>query len=178
MGKHLCQSLFFNKVSGLSPATLLKKRLRHKCFPVKNTFFTEHLGVTASEFSKVSENIYCPKFLWATSSTFSRNYRTYFYYVSTYCIYFKRFVYITSSAHAFPHSLMKNTDDLKACVYYENSGFHQIVIFSPNDSPSKTMKNAFYFMQKALLVLKIFKFLYFCSSLFFCMSAIALEDKS
>ena len=99
-------------------------------------------------------------------------------HVSTYCIYFKRFVYITSSAHAFPHSLMKNTHDLKACVYYENSGFHQIFIFSPNDSPSKTMKNAFYFIQKALLVLKIFKFLYFCSSLFFCLSAIALEDKS
>ena len=26
-GKHLCQSLFFNEVAGLSPATLLKKRL-------------------------------------------------------------------------------------------------------------------------------------------------------
>ena len=26
-GKHLCQSLFFNKDAGLSPATLLKKRL-------------------------------------------------------------------------------------------------------------------------------------------------------
>ena len=33
-GKHLCQSLFFNKVAGLRPATLLKKRLRHRCFPV------------------------------------------------------------------------------------------------------------------------------------------------
>ena len=33
-GKHLCQSLFFNKVAGLRPATLLKKRLWHKCFPV------------------------------------------------------------------------------------------------------------------------------------------------
>ena len=32
-GKHLCQSLFFNKVVGL-PATLLKKRLWHRCFPV------------------------------------------------------------------------------------------------------------------------------------------------
>ena len=28
----LCQSLFFNKVAGLRPATLLKKRLRHRCF--------------------------------------------------------------------------------------------------------------------------------------------------
>ena len=33
-GKHLCQSLFFNKVAGLKPATLLKKRLCHRCFPV------------------------------------------------------------------------------------------------------------------------------------------------
>ena len=30
-GKHLCQSLFFNKVPGLRPATLLKKRLWHRC---------------------------------------------------------------------------------------------------------------------------------------------------
>ena len=36
-GKHLCQSLFFNKVAGPRPkaATLLKKRLWHSCFPVK-----------------------------------------------------------------------------------------------------------------------------------------------
>ena len=33
-GKHLCQSLFFNKVAGLRPAVLLKKRLWHRCFPV------------------------------------------------------------------------------------------------------------------------------------------------
>ena len=32
--KHLCQSLFFNKVAGLRPATLLKNRLWHRCFPV------------------------------------------------------------------------------------------------------------------------------------------------
>ena len=48
-GKHLCQSLFFNKVAGLSPATLLKKRFWHRWFPVKfakfliTPFFTEHL---------------------------------------------------------------------------------------------------------------------------------------
>ena len=33
-GKQLCQSLFFNKVAGLRPATLLKKRLWHRCFPL------------------------------------------------------------------------------------------------------------------------------------------------
>ena len=32
--KHLCQSLFFNKVAGLRPTTLLKKRLWLRCFPV------------------------------------------------------------------------------------------------------------------------------------------------
>ena len=34
-GKRLCQSLFFNKVAGLRPTTLLTKRLSHRCFPVK-----------------------------------------------------------------------------------------------------------------------------------------------
>ena len=48
-GKHLCQSLFFNKVASLRPAILLQKRLWHKCSPVKfvkflrNPFFTEEI---------------------------------------------------------------------------------------------------------------------------------------
>ena len=48
-GKHLRQSLFFNKVSGLSPATLFKKRLCHRCFPVnlvkflRTPFYIEQL---------------------------------------------------------------------------------------------------------------------------------------
>ena len=48
-GKHLCQSLFFNKVAGLRPATLLKKVLWHRCFPVnfakflRTPFIIEHL---------------------------------------------------------------------------------------------------------------------------------------
>ena len=33
-GKYLCQSLFFNKVAGLRPSTLLKKRFWHGCFSV------------------------------------------------------------------------------------------------------------------------------------------------
>ena len=32
--KHFCQSLFCNKVAGLRPANLLKKRFWHSCFPV------------------------------------------------------------------------------------------------------------------------------------------------
>ena len=57
-GKHLYQSHFFNKVAGLRPTTLLKKRLWHRCFPVnfvkfvRTPCFTEHLWTTASESSK------------------------------------------------------------------------------------------------------------------------------
>ena len=40
-GKHLCHSLFFNKVAGLRPSTLLKKRLWHRCFSVN---FVKFLG--------------------------------------------------------------------------------------------------------------------------------------
>ena len=50
-GKHLRQSLFFDKVAGLSPATLTKKRLRDKCFLVnfvrnfyENLFYRIRLG--------------------------------------------------------------------------------------------------------------------------------------
>ena len=48
-GKDLCHSLFFYKVAGLKPATLLKKRLWYRCFPVnfanllRIPFFVEHL---------------------------------------------------------------------------------------------------------------------------------------
>ena len=47
--KHLCQSLFFNKVTGLRSATLLKSRLWHRSFPVnlvkflRIPFYLEHL---------------------------------------------------------------------------------------------------------------------------------------
>ena len=48
-GKDLCRSLLFDKVSDLSHATLLKKRLQRRFFPVNITkflrtaFFTEYL---------------------------------------------------------------------------------------------------------------------------------------
>ena len=49
IGKHLCQSLLFNRVAGLSPTNLLKKRFWHRCFPVnfvkflRTPFLIEHL---------------------------------------------------------------------------------------------------------------------------------------
>ena len=55
-GKHPRKILFFNKVAGLNPAALLKKRLWRRCFPVNfvkilstpidwyfNSYFTEKL---------------------------------------------------------------------------------------------------------------------------------------
>ena len=55
-GKHLCQSLFFNKVAGLTPqaCNFIKKEALAQTFSCefseisKNTFFTEHLWATAS----------------------------------------------------------------------------------------------------------------------------------
>ena len=32
--KHFCWSLFFNKIAGLRPKCLLKKKLQHRCFPL------------------------------------------------------------------------------------------------------------------------------------------------
>ena len=53
-GKHLCQILVFNKVADLRPATLLKKRLWLRCFPVNFARFLRTLFVEpllASVFS-------------------------------------------------------------------------------------------------------------------------------
>ena len=53
-GKYLCQSRFFNKATGLRPATLFKKRFWHRSFPVnfvkflRTPFFIEHFLVAAS----------------------------------------------------------------------------------------------------------------------------------
>ena len=48
-GKPQCQGLFFNKIAGLRPTTLLKRRILHMCFPVNfskfpiSVFPIEHL---------------------------------------------------------------------------------------------------------------------------------------
>ena len=42
-GKHLSQSLFFNKVAGLRPASLSKKTLWHRCFPLNFVKFLRTL---------------------------------------------------------------------------------------------------------------------------------------
>ena len=56
--KNLCQSLVFNKVAGPRPATLLKKRLWHSCFPVNFAKFlrTPFLQNTSGRLLLASEN--------------------------------------------------------------------------------------------------------------------------
>ena len=60
-GKHLCQSLFFNKVAGLRPASLLKKRRWHRCVLVnfakhlETRCFKEHLRWLLLAFDNISD---------------------------------------------------------------------------------------------------------------------------
>ena len=80
--KHLCQSLFFNIVSGLRPATLFKMWLYHRCFPVnfvkflRTHFYIEHLWWLLSRvFLKIlktlkilllSQKVVLPPLCWDT----------------------------------------------------------------------------------------------------------------
>ena len=53
-GTYLRQSLFFNKVAGLRPTTLLKKRLLHRCLPVNfNNFLRTARGDCFSRLTTV-----------------------------------------------------------------------------------------------------------------------------
>ena len=68
-GKQLCQGFFFNK--GAGPATLLKKRLWHRCFPVNFAKFLRipFLQNTSGQlllyhsFQKYLKKLICRQFL-------------------------------------------------------------------------------------------------------------------
>ena len=60
-GKQLCQSLFFNKVAGLRPATLLKKRLWHSVFlriSKNNFFYKTPSAASACRLSSITISVY------------------------------------------------------------------------------------------------------------------------
>ena len=70
-GKHLCLSLFFNKVASRRSATLLKKKLWHRCFPVdfakflRTPFFYSFAKFLRTPFVRnTSERL----LLWTTAS--------------------------------------------------------------------------------------------------------------
>ena len=54
----LCWSLFFNKVAGLRPESLLKKRLQYRCFPLNLVKFFKN-----SFFKNTSAGCFCTKAL-------------------------------------------------------------------------------------------------------------------
>ena len=69
-GKHLCQRLFFNKIAGLRPVTLLKKRPWHRGFPVNFEEFPRipvlqntswRLLLVSWKMSKETVLKHCPK---------------------------------------------------------------------------------------------------------------------
>ena len=57
-GKHLSQRLFFNKVAGPRPLTLLKKSLWHRCFPVNFTKFLRTLF-----YRRPPDDCFCKQYL-------------------------------------------------------------------------------------------------------------------
>ena len=52
-GKHLCQSLLFNKVAGLRTVTLLKKRFWYSCFPVNFSKFLKTTSITETPVNQL-----------------------------------------------------------------------------------------------------------------------------
>ena len=73
-GKHLCQSLPFNKIAGLTPATLLKKKLWHGYFPVnfakflRTPFLTEHLRWLLLQVSLIYSRICLMPYVFLTTN--------------------------------------------------------------------------------------------------------------
>ena len=71
------------------------------------------------------------------------------------------FFYFSLITQTLKSENLKSFEDYDVYLKLVSTIFYQIFIFSPNDSPSKTIKNVFYFIKKAPFVLEIFKFLYF-----------------
>ena len=74
-----------------------------------------------------------------------------------------------------PENILSDTNML---VKFVSAIFYQIFIFHQMIAIQKLWKIIFVSSKKALFVLEIFKFLYICPSLFFALSAIALEIDS
>ena len=74
-----------------------------------------------------------------------------------------------------PEKILSDTNML---LKFVSAIFYQIFIFHQMIAIQKLWKIIFVSSKKALFVLEIFKFLYICPSLFFALSAIALEIDS
>ena len=56
-GKQMCQNFIFNKVGGMWPAILLKKRLWHRCFPMNFANFLR-IPFLQNTSERLLQNIY------------------------------------------------------------------------------------------------------------------------
>ena len=80
-------------------------------------------------------------------------------------IFYGRWVLSVCHKHYFKDWCLMNSQPTFLFLTYVNlkivsTIFYQFFIFSPNDDPLKTTKNVFYFIWKALFVLKVFNFLW------------------
>ena len=62
-GKHLCQSFFFNKVAGLRPTFLFKKRLCHRFFPMNFAKFLRASSLQNTSGRLLLKNCTCMRSL-------------------------------------------------------------------------------------------------------------------
>ena len=145
-GKHLCQSLFFNKVAGLRPATLLKKILCHRCFLVNFAKFLRipSLQNTSGQLLLVSfASMKCLLKMMNTSFSF-----------------YNIFLRVNLN---FLNIMLEIRLRFSSCqIFYLMQGSHipkNVCFICSNQSPLKLMKNIFCFILKGLFILKIIKFL-------------------
>ena len=141
--KHPCRSASFSK-----PATLLKVTLLDECF---SRFLNCTNGTKlrkTSHYTSAKTHISLGHFKWMITKTFRTSNKI------SWCTIWAK--YSNTDVPIFSTFYVKVEDGLvnnrnnkwascnlaKACFRY----FHHIFIFSTNDSPSKTMKNAFYFI--------------------------------
>ena len=76
-GKHLCWSLFFDKVAGLKPETLFKKKLQHRCLPVYFVKFLRTLSL-----KNTSGGCFCTKDLFLPIFCREKSFKQIFFQLS------------------------------------------------------------------------------------------------
>ena len=161
-GKHLFQRLFFNKVAGL-PATVFKMSLWDKCFSCEfceismNTFFTEHLRTTASDWNHDWQKT------WADITIFSYltiNRSLIYNLIANFedkveLLFSSSGVGPISISHLIIHSYIFSR---KMNLKVVSATFLLVCFICLKESTYKTRKNVSYFTSKALFVLEIIKF--------------------
>ena len=126
-GTHLHRGASFLRKLQATPATLLKKRLRHRCFPVK--FVKKKFRIASLQ------------------NTFS----------GYFCYFEKQSSYGRSVHSSFSKIKVKRHKIYFSQIGFLKDALSCPRQFLATENPLKMMKNGFYFTLKALFLLKIFK---------------------